>query len=56
MKICALREISTIVTDSGLEPAMEEAVRETGVELIVVPEDYDRLLRSIIMYYRSLSE
>lgn len=39
VKICTLREISTIVTDSGLEPAMEEAVRETGVELIVVPEE-----------------
>ena len=39
VKICALREISTIVTDSGLDPAMEEAVRETGVELIVVPTE-----------------
>ncbi len=37
VKICALQEVSAIVTDSGLDPAMEEAVRATGVELMVVP-------------------
>lgn len=38
VKICALREVDTIVTDSGLDKAMEEAVRETGVDLIVVQD------------------
>ena len=36
VKLCALQEVGAIVTDSGLDPAMEKAVRSTGVELIVV--------------------
>ena len=39
VKICALGEVNMIVTDSGLDKAMEDAVRETGVELVVVPWD-----------------
>lgn len=39
VKICALKEVSAIITDDGLDPAMEEAVRATGVELMVVPRN-----------------
>lgn len=39
VKICALQEVSAIVTDWGIDSAMEEAVRATGVELIVVEKE-----------------
>lgn len=35
VKICSLREVSRIVTDSGLPPEMEKRIREKGVELIL---------------------
>lgn len=37
VKICSLEEVHAVITDSGIDPTMEEAVRAAGVELIVVP-------------------
>lgn len=36
VKICALQEVSGIVTDSGVDLDLREAIRGTGVELMVV--------------------
>ncbi len=40
VKICALQEVNAIITDPGLDKAVETAVRETGVDLTVVPQEY----------------
>lgn len=39
VKICSLQDVNTIITDTSLDPTMEKAVRETGVELIMVPTE-----------------
>lgn len=39
VKIGSLQEVDAIITDSGLSPDMEKAVRETGTRLIMVPEE-----------------
>lgn len=36
-KICALRDVDTIITDSGLPPSTEQAIRLAGSELVIVP-------------------
>lgn len=37
VKICALKDVDTIVTDSGLSTDTEQMIRRTGPELVVVP-------------------
>ena len=37
VKICALKDVDTIVTDSGLSADTEQMIRRTGPELVVVP-------------------
>lgn len=37
VKICALRDVDTIITDSGLSAGMARAVRDTGADLVIVP-------------------
>ena len=37
VKICALRDVSAIVTDRGISPAMEQKIRGMWTELVVVP-------------------
>lgn len=41
VKICSLEDIDTIITDDNLDPLMEQAVRQTGTDLIVVPSEND---------------
>ncbi len=36
-KICSLKEVDAIITDSGLSPSMAQAVRGSGTELVLVP-------------------
>ena len=38
-KICSIRDIDTIVTDSGISVEMEEAVRRQGTNLVIVPTE-----------------
>lgn len=35
LKICPLDEIDTIITDSGIQPQMEERIRKTGTRLTI---------------------
>ena len=37
VKICALKDIDTIITDSGIASSMEQAIRESGAGLVIVP-------------------
>lgn len=37
VKICALKDIDTIITDSGIAASMEQAIRESGAGLVIVP-------------------
>lgn len=37
VKICALKDVDTIITDNGLPIATEQAIRLAGPELIIVP-------------------
>lgn len=37
VKICSVRDVDTIITDRGLSGSMEQLLRQTGTELIVVP-------------------
>lgn len=37
VKLCALQEVDAIITDNGVDLELQEAVRNTGVNLIVVP-------------------
>lgn len=37
VKICALKDVDTIVTDSGLPAPLEKAIKKAGSELVIVP-------------------
>lgn len=37
VKICALKDVDTIITDRGLSVPIEQAIRQTGSELVIVP-------------------
>ena len=37
VKICALQDIDTIITDSGIASSMGQAIRESGAGLVIVP-------------------
>lgn len=37
VKICALKDVDTIITDSGISQVTAQAIREAGSELVIVP-------------------
>lgn len=37
VKICALKDVDTIITDSGLSAPIEQEIRRAGSELVIVP-------------------